>query len=255
MTDADQRRPVKTAETAVAILDRLKDDGEMGPTALARELGLAKSTVHRHLKTLEGTGFVVPGDDGYRVGLRLLDFGIYARSQHVLYEVGKPKVDELAEQTGEKVWCVTEEQGLGYHLYGAGGKHSVRTRAREGRQTYLHQHAAGKAILSAFPDDRVADIVDRYGLPARTEHTVTDREALFEELDGVRERGFALNLEESVLKLHAVGVPVTDEEGSPVGAISISGPSNRLKEDRLSGDLADLLLGAANEVEINLSFA
>ncbi|RDZ42113.1 IclR family transcriptional regulator [Haloferax sp. Atlit-19N] len=255
MTDDEQRRPVTTAATSLGILERLKSGGSMGPTGLASELGLAKSTVHRHLKTLERKGFVVPDDDGYRVGLRLLDFGIYARDQHQLYEVAKPKLDELAEQTGEKVWCVTEEQGRGFHLYGAAGAHSVRTPAREGTRSYLHQLAAGKAILSAFPDERVRDIVDRHGLPAKTPKTITAPDALFEELATIRERGFALNREEIVPKLHAVGVAVTDNEGHPVGAISISGPSNRLRGDRLTGDLADLLLGAANEVEINLNFS
>ncbi|ELZ98165.1 ArcR family transcription regulator [Haloferax mucosum ATCC BAA-1512] len=255
MTDNEQSRPVKTAATSLGILERLKTGGPLGPTALASDLGLAKSTVHRHLKTLEREGFVVLDDDGYRVGLRLLDFGIHARNQHQLYEVAKPKLEELAEQTGEKVWCVTEEQGRGFHLYGAAGKHSVRTPAREGTRSYLHQLAAGKAILSAFPDERVHEIIDQHGLPAKTPHTITDPDELFEELATIRERGFAVNREEIVPKLHAVGVVVTDQTGYPVGAISISGPSNRLKGDRLTDDLADLLLGAANEVEINLNFS
>ncbi|SEL36014.1 IclR family transcriptional regulator [Haloferax larsenii] len=255
MTVDQQRRPVKTAATSFAILERLKEQGTLGPTALASELDLAKSTVHRHLKTLEQEGYVVLDEDGYRVGLRLLDFGIHARNQHNLYEVAKPKVDELAEQTGEKVWCVTEEQGRGYHLYGAGGKHSVRTPAREGTRSYLHQLAAGKAILSAFPDDRVDEIIDQHGLPAKTNATITDRDELFEQLATIRDRGFALNREEIVPKLHAVGVPITDQAGNPVGAISLSGPSNRLTDDRLEDELANLLLGAANEVEINLSFS
>lgn len=253
--NADQRRPVKTAETSLAVLARLKDEGAMGPTALAEELDLAKSTVHRHLKTLERGGYVVPVDDGYRIGLRLLDFGISARSQHDLYTVAKPKVDELAAETGEKVWCVTEECGRGIHLYGAAGKHSVRTHAREGKRTYLHQHAAGKAILASLPDERVRAIVDRHGLPAKTPKTITDPEDLFAELETIRGRGFAINREESVRKLHAVGVSITDASGGVVGAISISGPSNRLRGDRLSEDLPNLLLGAANEVEINLSFS
>ncbi|WP_411966375.1 IclR family transcriptional regulator [Haloferax sp. YSMS24] len=251
----EQRRPVKTATTSFAILERLKERGPLGPTKLASDLGLAKSTVHRHLKTLEQEGFAVPDEGGYRIGLRLLDFGIYARNQHQFYEVAKSKVEELAEETGEKVWCVTEEQGRGFHLYGAAGKHSVRTPAREGTRSYLHQLAAGKAILSEFPDERVHAIIDQHGLPSKTSQTITETDELFEELQTVRERGFALNQEEIVPKLHAVGVAVTDQDGYPVGAISISGPSNRLKGERLTVDLANLLLGAANEVEINLNFS
>lgn len=250
----DQRRPVQTVETAFAILEQLKRAGPLGPTPLAADLGLAKSTVHRHLKTLEREGLVVAVDGGYRVGLRFLDFGIAARNGHELYDVVTEKVDELARDTGEKVWCITEEAGRGIHLYGAPSESSVRTDAREGTRTYLHQHAAGKAILAALPDSRVHRICDRHGLPAKTSHTITDRNELLADLQQVRERGFALNHEESVPKLNAVGTAVTDEDGRPLGAISISGPSNRLTDDYLRETLATRLLGAANEVEITVSF-
>jgi DNA-binding IclR family transcriptional regulator len=250
-----QRRPVTTVETTFALLERLKQEGPLGPTALADDLGMAKSTVHRHLQTLERAGVVVSTEEGYRLGLRLFDFGVVARNEHALYAVAKPKVDELARETGEKVWCITEEAGRGIHLYGATGEGSVRTDARDGTRTYLHQHAAGKAILAHLPDGWVDEICDRHGLPARTEHTITDREELFADLDRVRDRGYALNREESVPKLHAVGVPITDEAGHAIGAISVSGPSSRLAGDRLTDELPQLLLGAANEVEINLSFS
>jgi DNA-binding IclR family transcriptional regulator len=252
---SDQRRPVETVKSAFDMLEQLKRTGPLGPTELAGEVGMAKSTVHRHLKTLESGGFVVQVEGGYRVGLRFLDFGVAARDAHELTAVAKPKVTELAGETGEKVWCITEEAGRGIHLFGATGDGSVRTDAREGTRTYLHQHAAGKAILAHLPDERIHEICDRYGLPAKTPHTITDREELFADLEDVRDRGFAFNHEESVRKLNAVGAPVTDEEGRPLGAISISGPSNRLSGEYLRETLATRLLGVANEVEITLSFS
>ena len=255
MTDDEQRRPVTTAATSLGILEQLKSGGPMGPTGLASELGLAKSTVHRHLKTLEREGFVVPDDDGYRVGLRLLDFGIYARDQHQLYEVAKPKLDELAEQTGEKVWCVTEEQGRGFHLYGAAGAHSVRTPAREGTRSYLHQLAAGKAILSAFPDERVRDIVDRHGLPAKTDATITDRDELFDELDAIRERGYACNDEEEIEGLRAVGAPIRDRNGTVLGALSVSGPTSRIKGEQFRDTIPEMVTSTANIIEVNMNMA
>ena len=252
---SNQRRPVETVETAFELLERLKRRGPLGPTELANDVGMAKSTVHRHLKTLERGGFVVRVDGGYRIGLRFLDFGVAARDTHELSAVVKPKVTELADETGEKIWCIVEEAGRGIHLFGATGDGSVRTDAREGTRTYLHQHAAGKAILAHLPEERVHEICDRYGLPAKTPRTITDREELLEALREVRDRGFALNHGESVLKLNAVGAPITDGEGRPLGAISISGPSNRLSGEYLRETLATRLLGAVNELEITLSFS
>lgn len=257
MTDQTNARPVTTVETTFEILEQLKrsDRESLGVTALATRLGVAKSTAHRHLATLESLGIVVRHEGGYRLGLRLLDYGLYARTQRRLYTVAKPKVDELAEETGEKVWCITHERGRSIHLYGAAGKHSVQTDAREGNRGYLHQHAAGKAILAFLPPADVREIVESCGLPAETDRTVTTEADLFEQLEQITERGYSFNREESVPGLHAVGAPITDRDGVAIGAISVSGPANRLKGSRFTDELPDLLLGATNEVEINLSYS
>lgn len=252
MTGNARHRPVETVETAFDVVDLLERVNEAGITEIADELGLAKSTVHRHVKTLESRGFLVREGDDYRIGSRFLDYGIHARNRHPLYEVARPKIDELAAETDEKVWCAIEEHGIGVHVYGAEGRHSVRTHARVGLRTPLHQFAAGKAILAHLPDDRVEEVLAEHGLPARTSETITDRAELHDQLEAIRERGYAFNREESVAGVHAVGAPIRDGSGTAIGAISVTGPTNRLRGDLLTEELPDLLLGATNEVEINL---
>jgi DNA-binding IclR family transcriptional regulator len=250
----DVDRPVETVERAIEIVDYLKTNGPAPAGELVTELGWAKSTVHRHLKTLEANSFLVEADGQYHVGTRFLDYGAVARNRYDLFGEAEAKVDHLAAETEEKIWCVIEEHGRGVHIYGAQGKRSVRTHARVGHRTYLHQHAAGKAILASLPDERVDRIIDIHGLPGRTPHTITERRALQTDLEAIRERGYALNLEESVEGLHAVGAPITDEDGVAIGAISISGPANRLDGDRLREELPSLLAGAVNEISINLAY-
>lgn len=253
MTEPSGHRPVKTVETAFDVLDAVQRLDGAGVTEIAAELGLAKSTAHRHVRTLSDRGLVVEADDGYRLSTWFLDYGTHARREHGLFDVVKPKVDELAETTDEKVWCVTEEHGKGVHLYGATGQHSVRTHARIGIITHLHQFAAGKCILAFLSDDRVRETIDRYGLPASTEQTITDREELLDRLETIRDRGYAFNHEEAISGVNAVGVPIRDPSGEAIGAISVAGPANRLKDALLTEELPELLLGAANEVEVNLA--
>ncbi|WP_049921284.1 IclR family transcriptional regulator [Halopiger djelfimassiliensis] len=253
MARDSQYRPVETVDTAFDIIDALKRNGGAGITTLADELGLAKSTVHRHVKTLESRGLLVQESGIYRISSWVLDYGGYVRNRHRLYDVAGPKVDELAAETDEKVWCVIEEHGVGVHIYGAEGRHSIKTHARLGQRTPLHQFAAGKAILAHLPPDRVEAILEEYGLAARTDRTITDRDTLFEQLETIRERGYALNRGESVAGVHAVGAPIRDESGDAIGAISVAGPANRLRGELLTDELPDLLLGGANEVEINLA--
>ncbi|MFC4541299.1 IclR family transcriptional regulator [Halosolutus amylolyticus] len=246
-------RPVETVDTAFDVIELLKRTDGAGITAIADELGLAKSTVHRHVKTLESRGLLVQEGDTYRISTWFLDYGVHVRNEHTLFPVVKPKVDELAAETDEKVWAVIEEHGMGVHIYGAEGRHSVKTHARIGQRTPLHQFAAGKAILAHLPADRIDDVLDQYGLAAQTDRTITDRDELREELATVRDRGYAFNREESVVGVHAVGAPIRDQSGVAVGAISVAGPANRLRGDLLTDELPDLLLGATNEVEINLA--
>lgn len=252
---ATAERPVETVERAFEIVDFLGEHESASIGEITAHLDCAKSTAHRHLRTLESHSFLVESDGEYRLGLRFLDFGAMARDRVPLYHEAKPRVDELADVTEEKIWCAVEEHGRSVHVYGAQGKHSVRTYARVGQQNYLHAHAAGKAILANLPDDRIEAVLDRYGLPARTPHTITDRDTLYAEIEEIRDRGYALNLEESVEGLHAIGAPILDEDGVALGAISISGPANRLEGDRLHEDLPTLLLGTVNEITINLAHA
>lgn len=247
------RRPVETVERAFEIVEYLKRNGTATVPEITEYLGCAKSTAHRHLKTLEANSFLVEEDDEYRLGIRFLDYGVAAREKYALYQEAKPKVDVLADETEEKIWCAVEEHGRSVHIYGAQGKHSVRTHARVGHRNYLHQHAAGKSILAFLPDETIETVVDTHGLPARTPHTITDIDDLWAEIEATRERGYAFNLEESVKGLHALGAPITDEDDVAIGAISISGPANRLDGSLLRDELPTLLLGAVNEITINLA--
>ncbi|MHC3437209.1 IclR family transcriptional regulator [Natrialbaceae archaeon A-gly3] len=249
----EPERTITSVETAFDIVEHLKEVDGAGVSEIASELDLAKSTVHSHLATLHSKGYVTREGDTFHVALRFLDLGNYAREQSPLYQVGAEKVDELAEETGEKVWILAEENGRGVHLYVASGKRSVRTYARTGQLNYLHQLAAGKAILAWQPSERVDEIIDRYGMPARTENTITDREKLHAELEEIRERGFAQNYEESIPGLHAVGVPITDEDGVAIGSLSLSAPAKRLRGERFDEEIPNLLLGVANEIEINMA--
>ncbi|WP_339102694.1 IclR family transcriptional regulator [Haloterrigena salinisoli] len=253
MASESQHRSVETVETAFDIVDVLKRNDGAGITDIADELALAKSTVHRHVKTLESRGLLVREGDVYRISTWFLDYGIHVRNRHRLYDVVRPKVDELAAETNEKVWCVIEEHGMGVHIYGAEGRHSVKTHARIGQRTYLHQFAAGKAILANLPDDRIESILEDYGLAAQTDQTITERDALYDQLATIRDRGYAFNREESVIGVHAVGAPIRNESGTAIGAISVAGPANRLRGDLMTEELPNLLLGATNEVEINLA--
>lgn len=246
---------VEATEKSLAILAQLKEEGPATLTEVAEELGHSKSTVHRHLATLEAGGLVTRGEDGFRIGLVFLDYGVYAQREHPLYRAGRAKIDDIAEQVEEKAWLMTEENGYGVFIYHQQGRDVFRTYTRVGYRGHLHAFAAGKAILAHLPPDRVDDIIDQRGLPAYTSETTTDRAALDAELEAVRERGVSFNRQESINGVNAVAAPVLVGDRQPLGSICVAGPASRLSGAYFDEELPELLLGVANEIEVRLEYS
>lgn len=244
---------VRTTVTMFEIIEAIKEEKTATITGLASELGYAKSTVYRHLKTLGELGYVVEDEEGYRVGLRFLDLGQQARRNHRGYSLAREKVEELAETTGERVQFIVEEHGEAVYLHRASGEHAVHTDSGIGSRIPLYATATGKAILAAMNDTDRFEMIERVRLAPITESTITERERLLEELETIRNRGYSYNRQENLEGLNAVAVPVTGPDGDVLGALGVSGPTHRLTGDWFEDELPSLLLGAANELELNIA--
>lgn len=245
---------VKTTDTVFDIVEALRDHNGARVTELADDLGLAKSTVYRHLTSLHEREYVTREGDEYYLGFRFLALGEHTRQRRQEYRLVREKVGELADETNERVQFAVEEHGKAVHVFREIGDNAVRTDWEIGKRVGLHETACGKAILAFLPDGRIHEVIDRHGLTASTENTITDQETLFEDLAAIRERGYAINREEFTDSLNAIGVPVHDQSGTVFGSISVSGPAHRMKGDRFEEDIPDLMLGVANEIEINSRF-
>lgn len=249
----DERRTIKTAERLFDIIEGLDELGQAGVTELAEHVKIPKSTLYQYLATFEERGHVVKTDGEYRLSLRYLGFGMEIRGEMLLYTQGKSYLDNLAEDTGEIAWLVTEEHGLCVTLDRAIGERGIEKFAGlVGGLSNLHTHAAGKAILAQLPEDRVNSIVDQQGLQRHTDSTIRTREALFEELEMIRERGYAFNDHETIDGLCAVGTDIVAGD-EVLGAIAVGGPKNRLNGEYYRSELPELIMGVANEIELQTS--
>ena len=246
---------VGATETTLRILETLKRLDGAGITEVANRLDLPKSTVHNHVSTLLGNEYVVKEGSTYRVGLRFLEFGEYIRNRMPMYDVARPEVERLADETGELANLLVEEHGKGVYLCRVKGDQAVRLDTYAGMRVHLHCTALGKAVLAYLPEERVREIVDAHGLPERTDATITDEEELFEELDGIRERGYASDTEERVAGLRCAAAPIRNLDGDPLGAISVSGPTSRMKGDWFDEEVPEELTSTANVIELNLNYS
>ena len=243
---------VRSDERMLDIVEALKRQTAAGVTELADALDMPKSTVHVHLSTLRDRGYVIQDDaQKYRLSLRFLDIGMMVRETQDMYEEVLPKLDELAEETEEKVWWTVEQNGKAVFLANSVGSHAIRTNARIGQHIDLYRLAAGKAILAHLPEERRQAILQDYDFPLPGYQT---RKKLEEELDGIRERGVAYGTEQFLRGVAGVGAPLRDNSGTVYGAISVSGPADRLDSERLGNELSDLVRGVSGELRVNLSY-
>jgi DNA-binding IclR family transcriptional regulator len=244
---------VSSAETLFDILEYISKAEGQTLSQISEKLDYAKSTVHRHLTTLEQRGYVVKSG-GYYVSLRFLELGQQARTRHHAYPLAREKVDELAAETDERAQFIVEEHGKAVYIHRTFGQHAVRTDPGIGKRIPLHATSAGKAILASMPEEIRSRIIEQATFTEITSETITNPNKLNKELTRISERGYAFNRQENIKGLHAVGVPVTGPDGAIIGALSVSGPSHRLTDEWFEDDLPTLLLGAANELELNIAY-
>lgn len=252
----DDGRHLESVRKTLDIIEALWQADGAGVTELTELTGLPKSTVHAHLSTLGSKGYVVRAGDDYRLSLRFLSLGEHVKHAEPLHDAAKSPVEELAEQTGERVLCATFQNGLGTALCVAEGHRSMESDIDIGTHFYLHASALGKAILAFLPPEKLDAIIEKWGLPAFTDTTITDREELLEELETVREEGIAYNRGEHLPGIHAIGAPIMDTDAEEVrGSVSVLGPERRLKSEWEDEELRNRLLATANTIEVNLMFS
>ena len=250
----EAKNPVKGVEKACSILEALEELNGGRITEVAEHTGIPKGSVHNYLSTLLQEEFVVKDGPVYDIGLLPLDLGGYARSQREVYEVAKPEIKNLAEETGEFTSLLVEEHGWGVYIDRETGPRAVNVDARIGNRVHLHNTALGKAVLAHLPREYVGEILDRRGMPATTQNTITDREELFNQLERIRTEGIAIDDEERLDGFRCVAAPITDTNDDAVAAVSISGPTSRMQGERFEETIPNLVSEASNVIEINLLY-
>lgn len=249
MVHETRGRTLKTTETTLQVIETIAEFDGARMSEIADHLGLANSTVHSHLSTLRKHRYVTKQGDVYQLGLRFFHIGQQARHRDPRYAIAKEKAVNLASTTNEEANFSVEDHGRVVTLFD-----EIYNPVVEGFQVghifHMHNTSSGKSILAELPRRRVVEILDGWGLPTTTENTITDRDELFDELERTRERGYAINNQETMEGLRSIGMAVTNPDGSVFGALDVSGPPYRLQNDEKT---ATELSKAVEELEAELA--
>ncbi len=238
----------KTTETSLKVIDALNGLNGATLSELSNHTGLAISTLHTHLHTLERNEYVTRINGQYHLGLNLFHIGERARIRDPRYRLARKAAFDLASRMTEGVNFSVEEYGRSIVLFDESSTpHHEEFQA--GRYFDMHSSASGKAMLAEYPRDRAQEIINKNGLPKHTENTITDKEVLFRELDRIADQGYAVNRQEELEGLRAIAMVVNEPDGSVFGALDISGPPYRLPADQ---EIAGQLQTAVRDLEQSL---
>jgi DNA-binding IclR family transcriptional regulator len=248
MSRQTSSRTLKTTDTTLSIIEYIVENGGARVTELAEAFDLSKATIHSHLATLRSRGYLVKDNNTYRIGLKFLHIGGAAKNEEPRYELIRETIVNLSTRSYEEADFNVEEHGRIISLYNEIGD----TPEFEFRYYYMHTTAVGKAMLAEYDDERVKNILDRWGLPSVTEHTITDRDELLTQFEQIREHGYAWSNQEFSVGLKVVGVVIHEPDGSIFGGVSLGAPFYRIQEAGLEQDMIDQVLFAKDKLEKKL---
>lgn len=192
-------------------------------------MGLAKTTVHGLLRTLQEHGLVEQhlDSDKYQLGPQLLQLGNSYLDLNELRSRSLAWSELLATRVGEAV-RVGVPHGDGvlvvHHVFRPDSSLQV---LEVGALLPLHATALGRALLAYADDDYVDDVVSG-DLPKLTGHTHVSSAAIRRELAAVCDAGYAVEREEALLGEAGVAAPIFDRHAEAIGAVGVAGPKERL---------------------------
>jgi IclR family transcriptional regulator, KDG regulon repressor len=223
---------VRSVQVALDVLEAVAfSDEELGVTQIAERLGLTKGSVHRHLLTLVERGYLVqnPVTSRYARGPRSRLLAHYAPEADLIQLASGP-MRELRDLLGHSVVLSESCPRGALVLSMVGGTAAIEIGVRPGSELPFHSSAQGKVLL-AYASPAMRERVLARTLPSFTAHTVTDRNAIEQELARVAKDGFATAPEQAMLGINAVAAPIFDEKDSCIGALALVGSIQFLPAD------------------------
>jgi IclR family transcriptional regulator, KDG regulon repressor len=204
---------------------------EWGVSALARELSMSTSVVHRILSTMV-TERVLEQDTEtgrYRLGLSIFDLAGAVPMRFDLHEAVLKPMADLRSGTGETVHVAVLDRREVVYLERLDGPNTTRMFLEHGQRSHAHATATGKVLLAYLSAAERERVFKGWRLKAVTPHTCVDVKRLREELTVVRERGYSENWHESEVGVISIGAPIRRSDNRVIAALSIAGPLERIE--------------------------
>lgn len=207
---------------------------ELGVTEISKQLNMQKSTVHNILATFQALGYLTQNNvtGKYSLGVRLLQFSYIINNQMGYQKFFAPYMEKIADALNETVFLAIPHGNEVLYMESKQPYDTMGERKILGEHAPMYCTGLGKALLAFMSSEEIEK-----SLPDKfikfTENTLSSKEELLEDLHHIRERGYSIDNMEHEFGVVCVALPVFGHDGTPVAAVSISGPSLRLHEEAI----------------------
>jgi DNA-binding IclR family transcriptional regulator len=243
-------------ERTIAILDYISAEGRAcSLKEIVGATGISKPSVHRVLSTLNNNLLVIKDEyTRYRMGPRVLRWAQACKGNSELLTISAPFLKRIWDSSGETIHLVSYENGRAYYLFKRESRHPLQMRSRKGDMLLLHSTGAGKAILFSLPKAEFEAFLSTTRLEKRTPHTITDPEVFFEQRRLFQINGFCQEIQENEVDIRCIAAPILNNEGYPMGAVSITCPIYRCSDEKAE-ELGRLLAEVLPELSSEFGYS
>lgn len=246
---------IKSVQKAIDIIDYIARNGEVGVTEVSKEFNMSKSSAHGYLNTFFKNNWITKNDstDKYKLGLHLFELGNYVRDGFKIREIAIPYMKNIVDKTGETVHLTLLDNGEVVYVESAQPENKLSVASIAGRRAPLYCTGVGKAILAFKPEEFIDDLLKKVELERFTENTITDPKLIKKNLNETKKMGYSIDNSEHEEGVRCVGVPIYNAENEVFASLSLTGPSPRIKDEKIE-EYSIILKEAAIEISRDIGW-
>ncbi len=225
---------ISSLAKGLRILELLADAGELSATQVAGIMQTNRAESHRFISTLRDLGYVEKTQDGkFCISFKPLELGMKKLDKFEIRPLARPYMQEIALAFKETVNFGHWDRGTIVHLDKIDSTEVLRMDLGLGAQAPAYCTGLGKAILAFLTEGELENYLQSVEFSSFTPNTITTTQRLQEEVRKIRSNGYAIDDEELTLGLRCVAAPVFDHAGRSTYAMSVSGPTLRMSEEKM----------------------
>jgi len=226
---------------------------------ISDSVGLNKSSIHHHIKTLTEFGYLQQDLDTrkYDIGLNLVRVGQAYLQRLDVRERGHLFLEELSKELNQTVHMLVLDNNEAVYVDKVDVNHNpgaLKCSSFIGLRTDIYSTASGKVLLSNLERGSLDGILENLQLLPITSHTLTSINKFEEELVLTKERGYGLDLQEHSLGLQCIAVPVINLHSQCVAAISVSCPITTISKEMLENEVLEKLKITGSKISLAMGY-